>query len=172
MNRLSALHADIDARVSLIRSEHPDWLCRRGCEGCCHRLAEIPQLTAAEWALLREGLSALPPALLQRICKEVATLDEQQARPIVCPFLDRSTGSCRVYFHRPIACRTYGFYVQREKGLYCNDIENQVDRGLLDHVVWGNQDAIDHRLKDTGEMRALTAWFLQEMQSTSESNHV
>ncbi|MCK9605573.1 MAG: YkgJ family cysteine cluster protein [Methylomonas sp.] len=172
MKTLSALHADIDARVSLIRSEHADWLCRRGCDACCHRLAEIPQLTAAEWALLREGLIALPPALLQRICKEVATLAEQQTRPIVCPFLDRSTGSCRVYFHRPIACRTYGFYVQRDKGLYCNDIENQVARGILDHVVWGNQDAIDHRLKDSGETRALTEWFLFEMQSASESHHL
>ena len=26
----------------------------------------------------------------------------------------------------PVACRTYGFYVQRDLGLYCRDIENRV----------------------------------------------
>jgi Fe-S-cluster containining protein len=68
-------------------------------------------------------------------------------------------GTCRVYLHRPVACRTYGFYVQRDKGLYCNDIEAQVASGALSDVVWGNQDAIDQRLKCTGETRELTLWF-------------
>ena len=117
MISLTELHTDIDTRVEQIRSEHPDWLCRSGCEGCCHRLAEIPQLTTAEWTLLREGLLLLPEDLLQTIGQNVAALAEQQTRPIVCPLLDQSTGTCRVYFYRPTACRTYGFYVQRDKGL-------------------------------------------------------
>lgn len=170
MTPLTQLHADIDQRVELIRAEHPDWLCRAGCEGCCHRLADVPQLTAAEWTLLREGLALLHKDVLQSISQNVAALTEQHSRPIVCPLLDQSTGMCRVYAYRPIACRTYGFYVQRDKGLYCKDIENQVERGILDNVVWGNQDAIDQRLKDTGETRDLTAWFSHEMQSASSSN--
>lgn len=159
INSLAELHADIDRRADLIRTARPDWLCRSGCEGCCHRLAEIPQLTAAEWALLQEGLSHLPAALLQTIRQNVAALDEQQSRPIVCPLLHQETGTCRVYPYRPTACRTYGFYVQRDKGLYCKDIEAQVTSGALHSVVWGNQDAIDQRLKQTGEIRDLTKWF-------------
>lgn len=156
---LTELHADIDLRVDAIRTANPDWLCRSGCEGCCHRLAEIPQLTAEEWALLQEGMSQLPEALLQNIRQNVAALNEQQSRPIVCPMLNQENGTCRVYPYRPTACRTYGFYVQRDKGLYCKDIEAQVDSGRLDNVIWGNQDAIDERLKSTGEKRELTAWF-------------
>lgn len=159
MNTLVKLHADIDLRVDHIRSEHPDWLCRSGCEGCCHRLAEIPRLSAAEWALLQEGLARLPETLREDIGRNIVALAEQSARPIVCPMLDRETGTCRVYPYRPTACRTYGFYVQRDKGLYCKDIEAQVADGKLGDVVWGNQDAIDHRLRGTGEARELTAWF-------------
>lgn len=159
MNTLAKIHVDIDQRVDFIRDEYPDWLCRSGCEGCCHRLAEIPQLTTEEWALLRVGLTTLPAALQHSIRKNVEALAEQQSRPIVCPMLNLETGTCRVYSYRPTACRTYGFYVQRDKGLYCKDIETQVSSGTLDDVIWGNQDAIDQRLKYTGETRELTAWF-------------
>ena len=55
--------------------------------------------------------------------------------------LDRATGACR-FAHRPVACRTYG-YVQREKGMYCGDIEARVADGSLADVVWGNHDAVD-----------------------------
>ncbi|WP_374089808.1 YkgJ family cysteine cluster protein [Methylomicrobium lacus] len=159
MNTLDQLHADIDARVQTIRDDNADWLCRMGCDGCCRRLAEIPRLTEVEWSLLREGLAALPPEPLREIGKDIAALAEQSSRPIVCPLLDRSAGACRVYAHRPVACRTYGFYVQRDKGLYCKDIETRVAGGAWDEVVWGNQDAIDHRLRGMGDTRDLTEWF-------------
>ncbi|MGR8934350.1 MAG: YkgJ family cysteine cluster protein [Gammaproteobacteria bacterium] len=159
MNTLAQLHADIDARVALIRDGHPDWLCRRGCDGCCRQLAEIPRLTAAEWAWLREGLGALSPVDLGEIGGNIAELDKGSARPVVCPLLDRSAGACRVYVHRPVACRTYGFYVQRDKGLYCRDIESRVAGGAWSDVVWGNHDVIDRRLCDLGETRDLTDWF-------------
>ena len=159
MSAITELHADIDKRVELIRLDLPGWLSRSGCDGCCHRLAEIPQITAAEWDLLSEGIAELPQELLQSIGQDIAMIADQQARPIVCPLLDKSTDHCRVYQYRPIACRTYGFYVQRDKGLYCKDIEAQVNSGKLSEVVWGNEDAIDQRLKDMGELRELTKWF-------------
>lgn len=156
---LTELHADIDTRVQAIRDEHPDWLCRRGCDGCCRRLAEIPRLTAAEWDWLQEGLAALSPELLQEIGRNIAALARRPARPIICPLLDQSAGACRIYAHRPVACRTYGFYVQRDQGLYCRDIEARVANGDLAEAVWGNHDAIDRSLRRLGDTRDLTEWF-------------
>lgn len=161
MHTLARLHTDIDSRVSGIRDAQPDWLCRQGCDGCCRRLAEIPSITAEEWALLQEGLQALPPNLLREITQNIAALAGQISRPIICPMLDGEQGACRVYAHRPVACRTYGFYVQREKGLYCKDIESRIAGGDWADVVWGNHDAIDRRLADMGETRELTEWFAE-----------
>lgn len=159
-NTLTQLHADIDARVRSIRDEHGDWLCRCGCDGCCRRLADVPRLTEAEWDWLREGLAELAPEQLREVGQGIAALGEQPARPVVCPLLDQSAGACRVYQHRPVACRTYGFYVDRGQGLYCKDIEARVAAGEWAEVVWGNQDAVDRRLAGLGETRALTEWFL------------
>lgn len=156
---LHALHAEIDARVKTIRDNRPDWQCAKGCDTCCRRLSELPQLTAAEWELLREGFAVLPPARLQEISQKMSVVASQQSRPVVCPLLDEATGACPVYVHRPVACRTYGFYVQRNLGLYCHDIESRVAEGALADVVWGNHDAIDQQLAGLGEVRDLTEWF-------------
>lgn len=158
MGGLAALHTDIETRVQAIADGHPDWPCRKGCDGCCRRLAEPPRLAAAEWELLREGLAALPAELLQAISRAVADLAELP-RPLVCPLLDGESGACRVYAHRPVACRSYGFYVQRGLGLYCREIEGRVEAGEWLDVVWGNHDGIDRRLAGLGESRDLAEWF-------------
>ena len=59
LNLLNHLHSDIYDRVRAISEDNLDWPWRRGCDGCCRRLAEIPQLTMAEWNLLRERLHSL-----------------------------------------------------------------------------------------------------------------
>jgi len=160
MTALSQLHADIDARVQIIRGSRPDWLCGKGCDSCCRRLAEIPQLSEPEWRLLQEGLAALPRERLRAVSLDMAVLAGQQLRaPIVCPLLDQPSSTCTVYAHRPVACRTYGFYVQRELGLYCQSIESLVAEGAMADVVWGNHDAIDRQLGKLGETLALTEWF-------------
>ncbi len=159
MRLLSELHRQIDARVLAIRSARPDWQCARGCDACCRRLAAEPRLTAAEWDLLRAGLAALPAERLRPIAADVATLDGRSQGPLVCPLLDQPTGACTVHAWRPVACRTYGFYVERQLGLYCHDIEARVAGGALADVVWGNYDAIDHGLAGLGEVRTLSEWF-------------
>jgi len=159
MNTLTRLHADIDTRVQTISDDSSDWLCRMGCDGCCRRLAEIPRLTATEWELLRDGLAALPPEQLLDIGRGIAALAEQTSRPITCPMLNQSLGACRVYAHRPVACRTYGFYVQRDKGLYCTEIAARVAQGDWATVVWGNHDAVDRSLNALGDSRDLSEWF-------------
>ena len=156
---LAQLHVDIDVRVQTIRADRSDWLCGKGCDSCCRQLADVPQLTLAEWDFLREGLTDLPPERLYEIGRNMAALTSGRSRPITCPLLDLSTGACPVYIQRPVACRTYGFYVQRDLGLYCHDIESRVADGALVDVVWGNHDVIDHRLVGLGEIRALTDWF-------------
>jgi Fe-S-cluster containining protein len=156
---LSQLHNDIDARVDSIRTEHSDWLCRMGCDGCCRRLAAVPRLTEAEWNYLREGLAELSEGQLKEIGQAVNALAKWPSRPIVCPLLNQAAGACRVYAHRPVACRTYGFYLERGQGLYCRDIETRVAAGEWAEVVWGNQEAVDRRLAGLGEVRELTEWF-------------
>ena len=74
--------------------------------------------------------------------------------------LDESSGACPVYAQRPVACRTYGFFVDRDKGLYCRDIEALVEGGGLDEVVWGNHEVIERRLTAFEPTRTLTDWFL------------
>ncbi len=162
MNTLTQIHDDIETRVQSIRDNHSDWLCGLGCDGCCHRLSEIPLLTKPEWALLKEGLAALAPEQIQEIGQNILALTGLTARPLVCPMLDQTAGACRVYAHRPVACRTYGFYVQRDQGLYCKDIESRVTNGEWAKVVWGNQEAIDQRLGGLGDTRELTEWFAME----------
>ena len=159
MTTLAQLHLDIDLRVQVIRRDHPDWLCGKGCDSCCRQLADVPRLTLAEWNLLKEGLSVLSQQQLQEVRANMAALVVRQPGSVICPLLDVATGSCSVYVWRPVACRTYGFYVQRDKGLYCCDIESRVADGALDNVVWGNHDAVDYRLSNLGEVRALTDWF-------------
>jgi Fe-S-cluster containining protein len=156
---LTQLHTDIDTRVASIRENRPDWLCGKGCDSCCRRLAEVPQLSAAEWDFLQQGLAELSTEHLAQISRDMAALASQKTRPVVCPLLDNTTGACPVYAQRPVACRSYGFYVQRDKGLYCSDIESIFADGGLSDVVWGNHDAIDRQLAGLGESRSLTEWF-------------
>lgn len=163
--QLRQLHADIDTRVQAIRTEAPAWLCGKGCGGCCRRLAAVPQLTATEWAFLQPALAALPLAQRKAIAQAMAQLAVHAPRPVTCPLLNQASDACTVYAHRPVACRTYGFYAQRDKGLYCGDIEEQVAAGQRAEVVWGNHDAIDQRLAPLGETRALTEWFARWQES-------
>jgi Fe-S-cluster containining protein len=159
MNKLIELHTDIDIRVNAIRENNTDWQCKMGCDGCCHKLASIPQLTRVEWELLCEGLANLPTEIQQEINQTIAAL-LTQSTPFVCPMLDKSKGTCRVYAYRPVACRTYGYYVQHDKGLYCNDILERVTSGTLNDVVWGNQNVVERQLNRFRDTKDLTEWFI------------
>ncbi|MDP5238026.1 YkgJ family cysteine cluster protein [Uliginosibacterium sp. 31-16] len=156
---LTDLHLSIDQRVVAIRAEAPDWLCAKGCANCCRRLAEVPQLTEAEWALLHEGLAALSTEHLALIAQRMQALAQQTTRPLTCPMLDEATNACPVYLQRPVVCRSYGFYARRDGGLYCSEIEAQVAAGLHATVVWGNHEAVERELAGMGEVRPLTEWF-------------
>lgn len=156
---LQLLHGEIDRRVVAIRHEQPAWPCAKGCGGCCQRLAEIPRLTQAEWQCLQAGLEQLPAATLAAMTARLAALKTQVQGPYTCPLLDADAGACLVYPYRPVACRTYGYYVARDAGCYCGQIQAQVAAGALDQVIWGNHEAVDQRLAALGESRSLSQWW-------------
>lgn len=105
--------------------------CRPGCSQCCIGVFPIAQQDAAR---LREGLALADPArgarLRTRVAAallrldpwfpgnlttgilhddhEAAILFEEYANDEVCPVLDPVTGTCDLYDHRPILCRTFG----------------------------------------------------------------
>lgn len=157
---LLEIHAEIDSRVGFIRESRPDWLCGKGCDSCCRRLADVPRLTRAEWELLRDGLAVLGAGPLDAVARKIIALADGTFRPVVCPMLNEASGACPVYLQRPVACRTYGFYVDRDLGLYCRDIEALVASGELDAVVWGNHEAIERKLAALEPVRPLTEWFV------------
>lgn len=105
--------------------------CGRGCCDCCTGIFPITRLDALE---IQQGLDALPSPIKQIICAraraQIATIEErypalksnpsldewtdrtldemaEQFAHLPCPALD-SDGTCRIYSHRPITCRTMG----------------------------------------------------------------
>jgi Fe-S-cluster containining protein len=109
-------------------------VCRPGCSQCCIGVFPIAH---EDGARLREGLAALEqtdPAKAARIHTrindsltrldpwfpgdlttgilnedhEAAILFEEFANDEPCPVLDLTTGTCDLYEHRPILCRTFG----------------------------------------------------------------
>jgi uncharacterized protein len=104
----------------------------------------------------------LSSRLRDEVADRIVGLDMDSARPIICPFLDREAGACLVYDSRPLACRAYGFYVERGLGLYCDKIEAAVHRGELSDVVWGNQLTIEAASQKLAPARTLLDWVRAE----------
>jgi Fe-S-cluster containining protein len=83
--------------------------------------------------------------------------------------LDRERGACLVYDARPIACRTYGFYTERDAGLHCSMVTNAVDAHAAREdpasgptpVVWGNGEAIAADMDAFGKPASLREWLRQ-----------
>jgi Fe-S-cluster containining protein len=117
-------------------------VCKPGCSQCCIGVFPIAHEDAAR---LREGLTALEqtdPAKAARIHArvadsltrldpwfpgdrttgilnedyEAAILFEEFANDEPCPVLDLTTGTCDLYQHRPILCRTFGPPARTEEG--------------------------------------------------------
>jgi uncharacterized protein len=156
---LFSIQQTVSERVASTLVAHPDWPCRAGCDHCCRHLAAIPEITEAEWDLLRNGIDSL--ANREEVIRRLLAL-ENASRPFTCPMLDLESGRCLIYEQRPIACRTYGFYVERNKGLYCDKIRSRVDAGEYDDVVWGNQAGIEERSAALGPTRSIVEWIKVE----------
>ena len=152
LHLLHVLDGRIAARAGATRAEHPWWPCADGCDHCCRSLARLPEITRAEWERLSPAIDALSDRDVVRARIRAAP----RSGPVTCPMLDREHGSCRVYDARPIACRTYGFYTERDGGLHCHLVTRAIEGH--DDVVWGNGEAVARDLDALGEKQTLDRW--------------
>jgi Fe-S-cluster containining protein len=154
---LTVLDERIAARAQATRAAHSWWPCSRGCDLCCRALPRLPAISAPEWERLRDALADLSPEARAAI---VARAHEAPAvGPLTCPILDVSSGACLLYDARPIACRTYGFYTERDGGLHCSLVAQAVEENAGEMaVVWGNGEAVADDLRSCGETRSLLEW--------------
>jgi Fe-S-cluster containining protein len=160
--QLADIYTDIDRRVHAITAARPIWPCTKGCDDCCRRLAQLPEMTAAEWHVLQQGFGQLDPARRRQVADKIQALSHQQTGYVTCPLLDEQHGACLVYVYRPVACRTYGFYVSRDGNRWCDAIQDLNDAGVCDDIILGNHSAIERRLQHRlGEIKSLAAWFEQ-----------
>ncbi len=117
-------------------------VCKPGCTQCCIGVFPIAHEDAAR---LREGLATLEQTDPERAARirtrisesltrldpwfpgdlatgilnedhEAAILFEEFANDEPCPVLDPTTGTCDLYGHRPILCRTFGPPMRTEEG--------------------------------------------------------
>lgn len=149
--KLQIIDDRIEARVQAIRADRDWWPCRRGCDHCCRHLARPLELSPLEWVRVDEAVAALKTQIRASVNNKINELLVQIAEDtvgshVVCPYLDESSGSCLIYEARPIACRTYGFFVARNGDRYCKLIESEVSSRGDNDIVWGNAEAIDDEL--------------------------
>ncbi|MFL6415586.1 MAG: YkgJ family cysteine cluster protein [Bryobacteraceae bacterium] len=107
---------------------------------------------AARFRCSSFALPAETARFLRQRIRDTASL----SRPIVCPLLDTSSGACLVYDARPVACRAYGFYMERGDVLGCHRIETVAQQSP--DVVWGNHLTLEEKLVALGQRAELHAW--------------
>jgi len=158
---LEEIYQRLDSRAEAVTEGRSWWPCRKGCDHCCRHLADPLPLTGLEWAVLWESFLRLPAETQAEIRARVAELQRSGAeRPYTCPFLDREAGACRVYAHRPMACRSYGFAVSRGQGLWCHFILERLKEHGEGDIVWSNQDALEDTLaRLAGPSTTFFEWF-------------
>ena len=155
MTRLIQFEEAVRLRTREIGSKRGDWPCHKGCDECCRRLASVPRVSRQEWQSIVAALEDLPPDSAELVRRRIR--DSAQAEPpVVCPLLDPDSGACLVYAARPLACRAYGFYAEREFVLGCSRIEAVAQQSP--EIVWGNHAALQENLRELGPARELFQW--------------
>lgn len=157
---LVQIQTHIDTRVASIRAAHPEWPCAKGCADCCRSLASEPLLSESEWRLLEP--------LLTEDHRQNIQAQGGKSRPVICPLLDQSTNACQVYAARPLACRTYGYYAERDKVLGCHRIESLA--ATHSDILWGNQLTLERQATALGPQRPLSHWLNRPGAVSSSSN--
>ena len=150
--KLQELDERIAARSQAIRVEHDWWPCQRGCDQCCRQLAHPPELSSEEWVRVDEAVAKLAVPTRAEIEMKINALllqiaEEAVGSHVVCPYLNESEGACHIYEARPVACRTYGFFVARDHDQYCQLIETEVASRPDQAIVWGNAAGVRREIE-------------------------
>ena len=159
MTRLYQIQEAVRLRTEEITSKHATWPCRKGCADCCRQLASVPQVTQKEWQLVTTALDTLPGHTAELVLRRIRD-SATASRPVICPLLDSDSGTCLVYEARPVACRAYGFYAERQYVLGCSRVESMGQESP--NVVWGNQAALEEQLGLLGADAKLSEWLASE----------
>jgi Fe-S-cluster containining protein len=146
----------------------PHLVCRPGCTQCCIGVFPIAPQDAARLRAGLDLLTQIDPARAARIRArvadsltrldpwfpgdlatgalsedyEAAILFEEFANDEPCPVLDPATGTCDLYEHRPILCRTFGPPMRTEEGnlatcelCYIHATTEEIAAGELDPAI-------------------------------------
>jgi len=100
----------------MIKQLVPEKVCL-SCRGCC-RFSEpaslwSPTLLSEE---IQELVSRKVPPLLISQDKKIRLLDGKGEGEYVCPFLETSENTCKIYAFRPLECQLYPFLLNRKDG--------------------------------------------------------
>ncbi|MGC4114294.1 MAG: YkgJ family cysteine cluster protein [Myxococcales bacterium] len=160
-DELKTIYGRIESRCRAVSEQVSDWPCQKGCDACCRRLAEPPRATLAEWESLLAAFARLEPLVQAAIRERVSEMVRFSAQPqpprhYVCPMLDRQSGACLVYEGRLSACRTYGYYVSRAKGAWCERVRLLAEER---EVLLGNEDAVEAELSLLGPQQGIAEAF-------------
>jgi Fe-S-cluster containining protein len=112
-------------------------------------------VTEKEWRPIGDAIEGLPGEVAEEMRKRIRE-SKATPRPVVCPLLDSVSGTCLVYEARPLACRAYGFYAERQYVLGCSRIESIARESS--EVVWGNHVALEERVAELGPAAELAVW--------------
>src|SRR5215467_6832423 len=154
MHKQNRTSVDIDGWFKQVREKYANQMqCGKGCTACCYGLFDISLADAVEVA---RGFQKLPPALQHEIYSEAETLYQRMASgfphssaPILfaeddtrideivdsanspkCLLLGPA-GECRIYEHRPLACRLEGVpMVDIRQGLFGDWCELNFKEGI------------------------------------------
>jgi len=152
MSTINNLKHSIQTTIDNILLQYNNWPCNKGCDYCCNNIEHMPYLTIEEIEMLNEGIKLLDKHVIENIKVKIKNLNEHFTH-FKCPFIS-SEGHCLVYDHRPIACRTYGFYISninKSKGLFCYKIQELESSNKLNHIIWGNYNVISTQLESMGK---------------------
>jgi Fe-S-cluster containining protein len=151
VKELIRIREEVEQRAAAIAGGGAEWPCRKGCDECCRRLAAVPRVSGPEWRAMAAALDALSADIAELARRRIRE-SAGAARPVTCPMLDRDAGTCLVYAARPVECRAYGFYAEREGVLGCALILAMAE---APNVVWGNHAALEEGLRELGPAAAL-----------------